>query len=120
EVVPYFDALGSAPALLTRTISDAVAHQTGSPAGAPSVAGQLAHMIFPLTSGEQGVLDARGIPAVLVQASGERGPAPAAAISGERLEGLGRSVLNGVDALDAAPDISPAMPSSIVLARKTV
>ncbi|HEX5225591.1 MAG TPA: M28 family peptidase [Solirubrobacteraceae bacterium] len=120
EVVPYSDALGSAPALLVRTVSDAVAHQTGSSAGAPSLAGQLAHLILPLAPGEQGVLDARGIPAVLVQASGERGPAPGAAISGERLEGLGRAVLNSVDALDSAPDISPAMPSSVVLARKTV
>ncbi|HEX3510745.1 MAG TPA: M28 family peptidase [Solirubrobacteraceae bacterium] len=119
-VIPFSDALGSSPPLLVRTLDGAITRETGADAGAPSALGQLAHMIFPLAPGEQGVLDSHGIPSVLVQASGERGPSPTAALSGERIEGLGRSVLNAVDALDAAPDVPSAMPSSIVLARKTV
>jgi hypothetical protein len=119
-VIPFSDALGSSPPVLTRTVGGAITHETGADAGSPSVLGQLAHLIFPLAPGEQGVLDSHGIPAVLVQASGERGPSPRAAIGEERIEGLGRSILNAVDALDAAPDVPSAMPSSVVLARKTV
>ena len=45
---------------------------------------------------------------MLVQASGERGPQPGEAVSPERLEALGRSVLSAVDALDVAPDVAQA------------
>ena len=119
-VIPFSDGLGSAPSLLERTVSDAITRETGSDPGAPSALGQLAHLAFPLASGEQGVLDAEGLPAVLVQASGERGPAPAAAVSTERLEGLGRSVLTAVDALDASPDVPASMQTGLVLQRKTL
>ena len=49
--------------------------------GAPSAIGQLAHLMFPMAVGEQGVQDAQGLPAVLVQASSERGPSPGASPS---------------------------------------
>ena len=61
--------------------------------GAPSALGQLAHLAFPLATGEQGVLDAQGIPAVLVQVSSERGPAAGCGWTRLRLEGVGRAVL---------------------------
>ena len=51
--------------------------ETGWDPGAPSTLGQLAHLAFPLAVGEQGVARRPGLPAVLVQAAGERGPAPA-------------------------------------------
>jgi hypothetical protein len=76
------------------------------------------HLVFPLSTGEQGVLEAQGTPAVLVQAGGERGPPARAAVSSERLEGLGRSVLSAVDALDGAPNISTATQGGIVLAHQ--
>jgi predicted anti-sigma-YlaC factor YlaD len=38
----------------------------------------------------------------------------------ERLEGFGRAVLSALDALDTAPDISPAMQTGLLLQRKTV
>ncbi len=74
-VVPYSDGVGSAPLQLQRTVDAAIAQNVGVDPGAPSTLGQLAHLAFPLSVGEQGALDARGVPAVLVQASGERGPA---------------------------------------------
>ena len=80
--------------------------------------GQLAHLAFPLTVGEQGPLDADGLPAVLVQVSGERGPSSREPVGSERLEGLGRSVLSAVDALDTAPDISSGMQRSLLLSRR--
>jgi Peptidase family M28 len=119
-VVPYSDGFGSAPLGLQRTVADAIKHEAGWDPGSPSTFGQLAHLMFPMAVGEQGVLDAQGLPAVLVQASSERGPAPGAAVSMERLEGLGRAVLSSVDALDAAPDISQAPQTGLLLQRKTM
>jgi hypothetical protein len=92
----------------------------GSDPGAPSTLGQLAHLTFPLSIGEQGALDARGVPAVLVQASGERGPASATPVSRERLEVFGRGVLSAVDALDTAPDVTQTLETGVVLGRKTM
>ncbi len=120
-VVPFSDGSGSAPLQLQRTVDDAIAHEVGTDPGAPSALGQLAHLSFPLTVGEQGVLNASGVPAVLVQVSGERGPsASRAAVSMERLEGFGRSVLSAVDALDAAPDVSKSMQTGLLLQRQTM
>ncbi len=119
-VVPYSDGLGSAPLQLQRTVSDAITHQVGSDPGTPSAFGQLAHLIFPLAPSEQGVLDQSGLPAVLVQVSGERGPSASEPVSGERLQGYGRAVLNAVDALDTAPDISATMQRSVLIQRQAV
>src|SRR5262249_10402607 len=93
-VVPYSDGYGSAPDELQRTVTDAISHEAGVQPGAPSAIGQLAHLAFGFAPGEQGVLAAAGLPAVLVQASGERGPSARAPVDAERLEGLGRGVLS--------------------------
>jgi hypothetical protein len=122
-VVPFSDGLGSAPLQLQRTVAEAITQQTGAKPGSPSTLAQLAHLVFPMTIGEQGVLNAGGLPAVLVQVSGEAGPpAPPARDrpSMERLESVGRAVLSAVDALDAAPNISTSMQTGLVLERKTM
>jgi hypothetical protein len=136
-VVPFSDGLGSAPLQLQRTVGEAITQAVGVNPGAPSTLGQLAHLAFPLTVGEQGVLDAAGIPAVLVQVSGERGPpiaptqlasttgnghgrARGDALSMERMEDFGRAVLSAVDALDTAPDITQTPQTSVLLQRKTM
>jgi hypothetical protein len=119
-VLPYSDGFGSAPLLLQRTVADAITHEAGWNPGAPSTLGQLAHLSFPLAVGEQGVLDDRGLPAVLVAASGEQASSPNERISAERLEGLGRGVLSAVDALDTAPDVPQALQTGLVLSRKTM
>jgi len=119
-VVPFSDGFGSAPDQLQRTVIAAIAQEAGSDSGDPSTIGQIAHLAFPFTVGEQGPLDARGLPAVLVQVSGERGPSPRDVVSQERLEGLGRAVLSAVDALDAAPNISSAMQTGVLVQRKTI
>jgi hypothetical protein len=120
QVVAFSDAFGSAPLLLTRTAADAIMHEFGADPGAASALGQFAHLALPMATGEQGVLNAGGVPAVLVQASGERGPAAREPVSSERLEGMGRAVLNTVDALDTAPDVPSAMQTEVVLAHKTL
>jgi Peptidase family M28 len=119
-VVPFSDGRGSAPMQLQRTVADAITHETGINPGAASAMGQLAHLVFPMAVGEQGALNKRGLPAVLVQVSGERGPTAREPVSRERLEGFGRAVLSAVDALDTAPDVSSAMQTGVLLQRKIV
>jgi hypothetical protein len=119
-VVPFSDAFGSAPVELQRTVADAITSEAGSDPGSPSGFGQLAHLAFPLTVGEQGPLNAAGIPAVLVQVSGERGPDSAEPVSAAGIEGLGRSVLSAIDALDTSPDLSSSMQTGLLIQRKTI
>ena len=119
-VVPYSDGVGSAPLELQRTLAAAIMQNAGVDPGAPSALGQLAHLAFPLSIGEQGALDARGVPAVLVQASGERGPSSGTPVGKERLEVFGRGVLSAVDALDTAPDVTQTLETGLVLGRKTM
>lgn len=119
-VVPYSDGYGSASDVLQRTLTAAISREAGMQSGTPSTIGQLAHLAFPLAAGEQGVLNASGVPAVLVQVSGERGPAADAPVSAERLEEVGKAVLSAVDALDAAPNVSSAPQTGLVLSRQIV
>jgi hypothetical protein len=119
-VVPYSDASGAAPTRLQRTVADAIKQEAGADPGAPSAIGQLAHLAFGATVGEQGPLNAAGIPAVLVQVSGERGPTAAEGVSAARLQGLGRSVLTAVDSLDSGPDVPAAMETGLLVGRKIV
>jgi hypothetical protein len=109
----FSDGLGSAPAELTSAVEGSIAQQVGTMSGAPGLLDQFAHLAFPLAVGEQGPLDASGIPAVLLQVSGESGPSPGAQISAQRVENFGRAVLNSVDALDRAPDV--AGPQTVLL-----
>jgi hypothetical protein len=118
-VVPFSDGFGNAPLQLQSTVADAITQETGSASGAPSTLGQLAHLIFPFTVGEQGPLNRAGLPAVLVQVSSERGPSASDAVSRERLEGFGRAVLSAVDALDVAPDITSTPQTGVLVQRKT-
>ncbi len=120
SVVPYSDGYGSAPLQLQRTVDDALIHQAAYQPGSPSLFGQLAHLAFPLAVGEQGVLGREGIPAVLVQVSGERGPAPGTAVSAERLEGFGHAALSAVDALDGEANVSQEVQRGLVLQHKTI
>ncbi len=118
-VVPYSDGFGSAPLILQSTVADAIRRESGWDPGSPTTLGQLVHLSFPAAAGEQGVLDAQGLPAVLVGTAGER-IVPHELLSAERLELLGRGVLSAIDALDAAPDVGEPLQTGIVLHGKTV
>jgi Peptidase family M28 len=119
-VVSYSDGYGSAPDQLQRTVADAIAHESGGAPGAPSAIGQLAHLAFAFAPGEQGALAADGLPAVLVQASGEREPDARAQLSAQRMEGLGRGALSAIDALDIAPDVPSTPQTGLVLSHQIV
>lgn len=119
-IVPYSDGYGSAPDELQRTVANAISHESGIQPGAPSAIGQLAHLAFAFAPGEEGVLAAAGLPTVLVQVSGERGPGAAAAVSADRMEGLGRGTLTAIDALDVAPDVPSSPQTGLVLTHQIV
>lgn len=107
-LIPFSDGLGAAPVRLQRTVADALTQEVGVDPGAPSALAQLAHLVTPLVAGEEGVLNGAGIPAVLVQVSGERGPSPREPVSATRLQNFGRALLSSVYALDAGPDLNGA------------
>lgn len=116
----FSDGPGSAPALLQSTVAAALAAQAGVEAGTPSTLAQLAHLVFPLPAGEQAPLDARGLPAVLLGAGGER-PAPASEpVSAARLEGFGRAALAAVYALDGEAEVPSGLEAGLSIQHKAI
>lgn len=105
HVVPWSDGSQIAPALLVRTTETGLAQELGSLPGTPGALDQLARLAFPLTVGEQGPLNAAGIPSVLVQSSGEIGPRSNDRVSVDRLTSYGRGVLRTINALDVSHDV---------------
>jgi len=100
-VVPWSLGPGGAPLGLQRTVEAAVRSQAGVPGGTRAVA-QWIRRALPFTVSEQGVIADASLPAVLVGATGERGPAPGEPVARARLGRFGRAVLRAVSAVDAA------------------
>jgi hypothetical protein len=118
-VVPWSESAGIAPMRLRRTVEEAVRAETDLDPGAPRALVQLARLAVPLTLTAQGPLGAGGLPAVTLQASGERGPPPGAEVSRGRLQAFGRATLRSISALDNGPDV-PAGPREYVIAQRQV
>ena len=93
---------GPAPLGVQRTVEQALRAEAGPPGGSRATA-QWARRALPFTVSEQGVVAEAGLPAVLISASGERGPAASDRVRAARLERFGRAVLRTVTAIDAAP-----------------
>ena len=119
-VIPWSDAVGSAPDQLVRTVEGSLSAEMGSAPGEASAATQFAHLALPFAIGEQGPLNAAGLPAVLVQASGEQGPGSRAAVSEPRLQNFGSAVLGAVNALDADSAAVGAPSAAIELKAKAL
>jgi hypothetical protein len=118
-VVPWSDGQQLTPPLLRNTVTAAVHAQAGLTAGDPSLADELVHLAFPIALTEQGPLNARGIPAVLVSASGEKPPAADEPVSRRYIERLGRSTLQIIDSLDSSARI-PAPSAYVTLGGKEI
>ncbi|MGI8593892.1 MAG: M28 family peptidase [Solirubrobacteraceae bacterium] len=99
-VVPWSNALGAAPAALDDTLRGALRAEVGLRPGGYRLPGRVARLAFPLTLTEQGALNERGAPAVLISATGERGPVGERAVSRKRLQSFGRASLRTVTAVD--------------------
>jgi hypothetical protein len=112
-IVPWSDGELVAPPLLRNTIGTALGTQTGLSAGSTSLPGQFLHLAFPFTVSTQAPFGSSGIPAVLLSASGERGPVAGAQPNQSQITHFGGAVLQAITALDSAPGI-PA-PSAYLL-----
>jgi hypothetical protein len=110
-IVPWSNGEDAAPMAIRRTLESAVRREAGVQAGGSRAIGQWARRALPLTVSEQGEAARAGLPAVLLQSSGERGPGPRTPISENRLDAFGRSALRAITALDGrisrATDESP-------------
>lgn len=107
-VQPFSTGFGLAPEVLSDTVSSALGAAMGTAPGVPSVASQLAHLAFPLSTGEEGPLNGIGIPAVGVSLAGERGPRAGEGIGESHLQAAGRGVLSAFYALDRRGEVSTA------------
>jgi hypothetical protein len=101
-VVPWSTGSEPAPIGLQRTVEAAVRREVGRGPGNSRAVVQWIRRALPATVSEQGVIGGAGLPAVLLSASGERGPAPNAAVSRGQMDAFGRAALRAVSALDAA------------------
>jgi hypothetical protein len=99
-IVPWSNDRDAAPMGLRRTLERAVSQEVGTQAGGSRAIGQWARRALPLTVSEQGEAASGGLPAVLLQASGERGPSPHTPVSENRLDAFGRAAMRTVLALD--------------------
>jgi hypothetical protein len=117
-VLPFSSASSAAPERLQRTLDAAISQEVGTNPGAPDDAARFAHLAFPLATGEETVLNATGVPSVLVQVSGERGPTASEPIGEARLLNFGRAMLSATYALDEGPDIANSSAPRLSLGRK--
>jgi hypothetical protein len=101
-VVPWSNGRTQPPLGWQRTVAAAVRQEVGADPGGARASAQWARRALPLTVSEQGEVNREGVPAVLLQISGERGPAEDARVSRERFTELGRGALRAMIALDEA------------------
>jgi hypothetical protein len=104
-VVPWSDSQLVAPPLLRNTLASALSQQAGVGSQDESLGGQFLHLAFPLAATEQRPFISGGLAAVLLSASGARVPAPDDPTSPAQIAGFGRTVLESVSALEAAPNV---------------
>ena len=109
-VVPWSESQRVAPPVLRNSVAAALGAQAQIEPGGTSLAGQLVHLAFPLTLSEQGPFGARGVPAVLLSSTGERPPPAGEQVDGDRINTMGRAVLQTINALDDGPGLPTASP----------
>ena len=101
-VVPWSDGGAQPPVGWRRTVETAVRQEAGEDPGGARATAQWSRRALPLAVTEQGEINRAGLPAVLLQVSGERGPGASARVSRERFTELGRGALRSVIAVDEA------------------
>lgn len=118
-VLPFSSGQSVAAESLQGTLESAIAQEVGVAPGEPSVSMQLAHLVFPLSTGEEAPLNDDGRPAVLLQVSGERGPSAGTSVRESRLLNFGRAALTATYALDEGPDIARSSTPRLLFGHKT-
>jgi hypothetical protein len=110
-VVPWSATGSLAPVSLRRAVEAALGATLDVPVGDVSLTEQMARLALPLTPGEQGLLGAAGIPAVLVTDRGEQAASRSGAPTVARLGAFGQGLLGVTTELDAAGNL-PTAPTS--------
>ncbi len=118
-VDPFSDGEQVAPPMLRNTVAANLGSQAGLRPGGTSLAGQIARLAFSQTTSDQGPFGPRGVPAVRLSVSGERGPSPGAVVSAARIGALGRTALQTVNALDGSPAV-PAPSAYLIFDGKVI
>jgi hypothetical protein len=118
--LPWSSGPQLAPVRLRRTVDAALRASTGQDPGGPRAVEQLVRLAFPFAAGEQGPLDAAGLPAVALQVSGERGPSASAPVSADHLRVFGRAALAAILSLDRGPDLAARPGTEVVTLRKVL
>jgi hypothetical protein len=119
-VIGWSNGKGQAPIKLQRTVQAAVREETRRESGGPRAPKQWGRMAFPATVGEQGAFNRKGIPSVLLQVSGERGPGAKDAVSKQRIEDYGRAALRTIYALDGTDQDISGPEATLVAQRKLI
>ncbi|MEA2279766.1 MAG: hypothetical protein QOK21_373 [Solirubrobacteraceae bacterium] len=101
-VVPWAQSGEPAPLRLERTVEAAVRREAGRRPGAAGLIAQWIRRALPATLSEQGPIGGAGLPAVLLSASGERGPDPGEPVSQRTFDRFGRAALRALSAIDRA------------------
>src|SRR6185437_8519798 len=99
-------------------LDSAISQEVGIDPGTLDAATELAHFAFPLATGEEAPLKSSGVPSVLVQVSGQRGPSAGEAVSEARLLSFGRAVLSATYALDDGPAVAQDSPPQVHVGSK--
>jgi hypothetical protein len=120
SVLPWSTSSALAPVQLRRTAEVAIKAELGVDAATPRALTQLARLAFPFSLGEEGPLNAAGVPAVALEAGGEGGPAPDAAVDPARLRGFGRAAMRMILALDNGPSLTQAPNAEVVIVGKVL
>ena len=119
-VIPWSAQERLAPTELRNTLAAAFTSETGARAGAPDLLSQLGHLAFPLTLSAQAPFADRGLAAVELSMSGERGPSAGEPVGGAgRLGAVGRAVVSTVTAFDGAGPV-PAPSAYVIVAGQIV
>jgi hypothetical protein len=92
-VVPWSNASGAVPLAVERTAQTALRAELGQSPGRTRAVVQLLRRALPLTTGEQGAVNAAGLPAVLISTTSERRPPAGEPASQKRFATFGRGVL---------------------------
>jgi Peptidase family M28 len=108
-IVPWSNSELASPSMLRSTVAAALSLQAQLGPGQTSLGGQFMHLAFPLAPSEQAPFIARGEPAVLLSLAGDRTPAADEPVSADRINALGRVILQTIMALDRGSQVpSPA------------
>jgi len=101
EVVPWSNSREAAPLRLQRTVEAALRAEELPPRSTTGLWTQLVRRGLPATVGEQGEINQRGKPAVLLSAGGATPPPADAPVDAAGFSAYGRSALRSLRALDA-------------------